>query len=218
VQVWKDAFALKQNLYILVFKSEPLFKIGLAKDTYLRAAALGRDRFDFKASYVVQAKDQRAIRTLEQNLKTFFAEHQVPPPKPLSSGNTETFSSSILPGLVDAIERFATMFPQGGYRIDRDLDSIVPQPVGEVSPPEHTFKRLRRKMSPLQNIQDNEDPLIDLTGAANYLKISNRALRDLCRRRVITHVRLDRLNWRFRRSALDAYLNRLTFKAKSVYD
>jgi excisionase family DNA binding protein len=63
----------------------------------------------------------------------------------------------------------------------------------------------------------NNDGLLDLIEAAKYLKISNRALRDLCKRRAVTYVRLDRLNWRFRRSALDAYLDRLTVKAKEVY-
>ena len=33
----------------------------------------------------------------------------------------------------------------------------------------------------------------------------------------LSYVRLDRLNWRFRRSALDANLDRLTVKAKEVY-
>jgi hypothetical protein len=41
--------------------------------------------------------------------------------------------------------------------------------------------------------------------------------RDLCKRRAVTYIRLDRLNWRFRRSALDDYLDDLTVKAKGVY-
>jgi excisionase family DNA binding protein len=61
------------------------------------------------------------------------------------------------------------------------------------------------------------DGLLDLTEAGDYLRISNRALRDLCKRRAVSYVRLDRLNWRFRRSALDAYLDRMTVRAKEVY-
>jgi hypothetical protein len=33
----------------------------------------------------------------------------------------------------------------------------------------------------------NTDGLLDLTEAANYLKISNRALRELCRRRLVSY-------------------------------
>ena len=33
----------------------------------------------------------------------------------------------------------------------------------------------------------------------------------------ITHARIDRLNWRFRVSDLDAYLSRFTVRAKAVY-
>jgi hypothetical protein len=116
---------MKQSLYMLVFRDEPLIKVGLARDTYLRAASLGVERFDFKASYMVQARDQRAIRALEGNLKIFFAEHQMASPTPLSSGNTETFHLSILSGLVESIERFAESFPQAQYQIKRDLSSLI---------------------------------------------------------------------------------------------
>jgi excisionase family DNA binding protein len=63
----------------------------------------------------------------------------------------------------------------------------------------------------------NLNGLFDLTEAAEYLKISNRALRDLCKRKAITYIRLDRYNWRFRISDLETYLVRGTVRAKAVY-
>jgi len=63
----------------------------------------------------------------------------------------------------------------------------------------------------------NLNGLFDLTEAAEYLKISNRALRDLCKRKAITYIRLDRYNWRFRISDLETYLVRRTVQAKAVY-
>jgi excisionase family DNA binding protein len=57
-------------------------------------------------------------------------------------------------------------------------------------------------------------PLLDLTEGAKYLKISNRALRDLCRRKAIRHTRLHHRAYRFRLEHLDAYLNRLTVKER----
>ena len=52
----------------------------------------------------------------------------------------------------------------------------------------------------------NSDELLDLTGAAKYLKISNRTLRDLCKRRLVSYAKINYRNWRFRKSDLDAYL------------
>jgi hypothetical protein len=72
-----------QILYILVFKSEPLIKIGLAEDVFIRSRSLGLERFDFQASYLVRSKDKPYIRTLERNLKTFFASHQKISLKPM---------------------------------------------------------------------------------------------------------------------------------------
>ena len=63
----------------------------------------------------------------------------------------------------------------------------------------------------------NLNGLFDLTEAAKYLKISNRALRDLCKRQAVTYIRLDRYNWRFRISDLETYLVRRTVQAKVVY-
>ena len=59
--------------------------------------------------------------------------------------------------------------------------------------------------------------LLDLTEAANYLGISNRALRDLCKRRAVTYAKIDYRNWRFRVCDLEAYLERIRVKAKAAY-
>jgi excisionase family DNA binding protein len=63
----------------------------------------------------------------------------------------------------------------------------------------------------------NIDGLLDLTEAANYLKISNRALRDICKRKGISYARIDYRNFRFRIADLEAFLDRITVRAKSVY-
>src|ERR1700726_2278760 len=96
----------KQNLYILAFKDEPLIKVGLSVDAYMRSLALGFDRFDLTSSYMVRSRDQSSISILERNLKTFFSTHQIEPPQPLSSGNTETFRSSVLPRMLEVIDAF----------------------------------------------------------------------------------------------------------------
>src|SRR5271165_170743 len=116
----------KQDLYILAFKKDPLIKVGLAGDPSLRVAALGLDRFDLSASYLVRCQDQSCIRILERNLKTFFAEHQVAPEQEMSSGNTETFSSSILGRMLQFIEMFQETFPDPRIDIERDLSFITP--------------------------------------------------------------------------------------------
>jgi hypothetical protein len=59
--------------------------------------------------------------------------------------------------------------------------------------------------------------LRDLTGAANYLGISNRALRDLCKRRAVTYAKIDYRNRRFQVCDLEEYLERIRIKAKAVY-
>ena len=117
---------MQQSLYILVFKNEPLIRVGLAGGPWLRIAALGADRFDLSASYLVQCRDKSAVRTLERMLKTFFTDHQVTPEKELSSGNTETFQASILPELLGAIEKLRNIFPQAEFKVERDLSSLVP--------------------------------------------------------------------------------------------
>ena len=48
---------MKQSLYILAFKNEPLIKIGLSRDTYMRSSTLGLARFDLKNSCLVHARE-----------------------------------------------------------------------------------------------------------------------------------------------------------------
>jgi excisionase family DNA binding protein len=59
---------------------------------------------------------------------------------------------------------------------------------------------------------------LNLREAADYLGLSPRALREKCGRNLISHTRIDRLNWRFSVEDLEAYLQRNRFVAKSVYD
>jgi hypothetical protein len=49
-----------KNLYILTFKNEPLIKVGLSIDAYMRSLALGFDRFDLKGTY--RGSDEKAHR------------------------------------------------------------------------------------------------------------------------------------------------------------
>ena len=68
-------------------------------------------------------------------------------------------------------------------------------------------------MLDLKNLGDG---LLTLEEAADYLRLKPRAVRDLCNRRGLSHIRLDRYNWRFRVADLEAFLNRFAFKAKGV--
>jgi excisionase family DNA binding protein len=61
------------------------------------------------------------------------------------------------------------------------------------------------------------DGLLDLEGAARYLGITTRQLRVLCARGVVTYYKLNRKVFRFRKDDLDAFLERLAHRAKSVY-
>jgi excisionase family DNA binding protein len=55
-----------------------------------------------------------------------------------------------------------------------------------------------------------------LVEAAAFLKIPVRSLRDLCKRKRVSHARLNYRTYRFRRSDLETYLNRRTVPAKGV--
>jgi excisionase family DNA binding protein len=58
---------------------------------------------------------------------------------------------------------------------------------------------------------------LNLKEAAQFLDIPVRSLREKCRRNLLTHVRIDRTHWRFFRADLNAYLQRHTFQAKTVF-
>jgi hypothetical protein len=113
------------SLYLLVFKHEPLFKVGLSMDLLSRCRDLGLNRFDLPASFLVQAFDQIAIGRLERNLKTFFWPYQSKSAHPLPNGNTETFHRSALPRMLQAIETFAQTFPLAGFQTQQDLSSLI---------------------------------------------------------------------------------------------
>jgi excisionase family DNA binding protein len=61
------------------------------------------------------------------------------------------------------------------------------------------------------------DGLLGIDEAAGYLKISRRALRELCLRRQIRHAKPTYRTWIFRREDLDEYLNRIAIRTKAVY-
>jgi hypothetical protein len=118
----------EQILYILAFRDEPLVKVGLAANIHFRSRALGSGRFDFKESYLVRSKNKPCIRTLERNLKTFFAPHQVSSAKPMLNGNTETFDSSILPKMLRSIDTFSNIFPHAEFQVEHDISALIPGP------------------------------------------------------------------------------------------
>jgi excisionase family DNA binding protein len=60
-----------------------------------------------------------------------------------------------------------------------------------------------------------EPEYLNLEEAAQFLRLpSTRALRDLCKRRVISHIRVNRTHWLFQRQALEAWLNARTVLKK----
>jgi excisionase family DNA binding protein len=61
------------------------------------------------------------------------------------------------------------------------------------------------------------DEVFDLSGAAQYLDVSNVQMRTLAKAGRITYSRIDRLHWRFQKRDLDAYIARNTFRAKTVF-
>jgi excisionase family DNA binding protein len=61
------------------------------------------------------------------------------------------------------------------------------------------------------------DALLNVNQAAQYLGISARALKDLCWTGKITFMKVNHRHWRFRPEDIEEYLDRVTFKRKSVY-
>jgi excisionase family DNA binding protein len=59
---------------------------------------------------------------------------------------------------------------------------------------------------------------MDVTEAAEYLRLSERQLRDLCRDEKITHARIDYRTYRFKKTDLDAWFEVYALKRKSVFD
>jgi len=57
-----------------------------------------------------------------------------------------------------------------------------------------------------------------LEEAAEYLRLTDRQLKDLCRDKNISHARFDYRTYRFRKSDLDEWFAAYRHKRKSVYD
>jgi excisionase family DNA binding protein len=60
--------------------------------------------------------------------------------------------------------------------------------------------------------------IFDLKGAATYVGVPTLQLKTLAKARRITYSRIDRLHWRFTKRDLDAYIERNTFRAKTVIE
>jgi excisionase family DNA binding protein len=63
----------------------------------------------------------------------------------------------------------------------------------------------------------NDREVFDLRGAATYLGIRPVQLRTMAKAGRVTYARIDRLHWRFTRRDLDAYVERNTFQAKTIF-
>jgi excisionase family DNA binding protein len=61
-----------------------------------------------------------------------------------------------------------------------------------------------------------DESIYDLAGAAHYLGMTTRKLRDLCLDKRIAHSRLDYRSYRFRRSDLEGYLETYKFRRCDV--
>src|SRR5208282_2965775 len=73
----------------------------------------------------------------------------------------------------------------------------------------HSHHQKKKNLLPLWGVERDSSHSIPIgllrMGTARYLRISNRALRDLCARRGIAHIRVNRTHWLFRRVVLDAW-------------
>jgi excisionase family DNA binding protein len=61
-----------------------------------------------------------------------------------------------------------------------------------------------------------DESIYDLAGAAQYLGMTARKLKDLCRDKRIAHSRLDYRSYRFRRSDVEGYLETYKFRRSDV--
>jgi excisionase family DNA binding protein len=64
----------------------------------------------------------------------------------------------------------------------------------------------------------NDDEVFDLPGAAKYLGVPTLQLKTLAKSGRVTYCRVDRLHWRFAKRDLDAFLERRTYRAKTVFE
>jgi excisionase family DNA binding protein len=64
----------------------------------------------------------------------------------------------------------------------------------------------------------NDKEVFDLKGAAAYLGIRPVQLRTMAKAGRISYARVTRLHWRFTRRDLDAFVQRNTYQAKTVFE
>ena len=69
----------------------------------------------------------------------------------------------------------------------------------------------------MNELSTTKTGLLDVNEVAKYLGISPRALKDLCRAQKINFLKINHRNWRFRLADVEEYLQRVTFRRKSVY-
>ena len=120
------------RLYILPFKKEPCFKIGITYDIYDRGSQLGFANFDWAAGYLIQATESHSIAGIELFLKKQLRAFQTRETPRLSSGSTEIYTSDALSRVLSMIESFSSM-PFLGVRITKgiSIDAIIARRMSE---------------------------------------------------------------------------------------
>ena len=120
------------RLYILPFKKEPCFKIGITYDIYDRGSQLGFANFEWSAGYLIQATESHTITGIELFLKKQLRAFQPREIPKLSSGSTEIYASDALTRVLSIVESFSSM-PFLGVRITKGIaiESIIARRMSE---------------------------------------------------------------------------------------
>jgi hypothetical protein len=63
----------------------------------------------------------------------------------------------------------------------------------------------------------SDSEVFDLKGAVAYLGIRPVQLRTMAKAGRVSYTRIDRLHWRFTKRDLDAFIQRNTYQAKTVF-
>jgi hypothetical protein len=141
------------RLYILPFKKEPCFKIGITYDIYDRGSQLGFANFEWAAGYLVQATETHTITGIELFLKKQLRAFQPREIPRLSSGGTEIYTSDALTRVLSIIESFSSM-PFLGIRITKGIaiEALIAQRmsasgtrIGQINNAVNGRKRRRRE-------------------------------------------------------------------------
>jgi hypothetical protein len=111
---------VSQALYILAFRDEPLIKIGVARNVLRRIEQLKAD-FNLEESYLITSPKKGCTRLLERNLHAAFSSYATPAVNRLTSGNTETFRSSILPLALDFVRAIRKMLSRSDFCITKGV-------------------------------------------------------------------------------------------------